>query len=582
MKRSLQIKAALIVVLAIWAGINLWPTLQLSRMSAAKEKALASTPEGLTKLDKLHSHAIKRGLDLQGGMYLVLDVDQSSVEKGTSEDAIKRTLEILRNRIDQFGVSEPDVRREGTSRIIVQLPGLQDAERAKRLIGKTARLEFRMVREGADVTSLLARLDRVLAASGTLPDSVEAAVDQESELSASDSTAADSTSTQTAQAAASDSSQGDLLSDLGGKEESSTGEVGDWEKQHPLTALMGPFLKNRGALPVSEANKPRVEALLKTPAAQRVMPRDVEWLWGSEQLTGNDGRPAYLLYLVDKKIELTGGEVRNAGVTPDPDRPPLLMVNLGFSRRGGIKFANVTGANVGRKLGIVLDDVVISAPNIRQRIPNGSAVISGGFESDTEARDLALMLRAGALPADVSIAEERTVGPSLGRDSIKQGVNAAILGFIVVVIFIILYYRLAGVLATFGLFVTLLLLMGLLAQLHLTLTLPGIAGIILTVGMAVDANVLIFERIREELRVGKTVRASIDAGYANATRTIVDANITTFIAAVVLYYFGTGPIKGFAVTLSIGILTSMFSALIFTRTVYDFWLQGRTPRKLSI
>ena len=580
MKRSLQIKAALIVVLAIWAMINLWPTLTLSRMSAAKEKSLASTPEGVAKLDKLHAHAIKRGLDLQGGMYLVLDVDQSSIEKGTSEDAIKRTLEILRNRIDQFGVSEPDVRREGTSRIIVQLPGLQDAERAKRLIGRTARLEFRMVREGADVTSLLARLDHVLAGSETEVDSTLAAQKKaETETIAPDST----TVKQNAQTASADSSQGDLLTDLGGEDQGAADTtVNDWEKQHPLTALMGPFLKNRGGLPVSDSNKPRVDALLQTAAAQRVMPRDVEFLWGSEKLTGNDGRPAFLLYLVDKKIELTGGEVRSAGVSPDPDRPPLLMVNLGFSRRGGIKFANVTGANVGRKLGIVLDDVVISAPNIRSRIPNGAAVISGGFETDAEARDLALMLRAGALPADVKIAEERTVGPSLGRDSIKQGVNAAVLGFIVVVVFIIIYYRAAGVLATFGLFVTLLLLMGLLAQLHLTLTLPGIAGIILTVGMAVDANVLIFERIREEMRVGKSVRASIDAGYANATRTIVDANITTFIAAVVLYYFGTGPIKGFAVTLSIGILTSMFSALIFTRTVYDFWLQGRTPRKLSI
>jgi protein-export membrane protein SecD len=578
MKRSLQIKAALIVVLAIWAAINLWPTLQLSRMSAETEESLAATPNGVAKLDKLHAHAIKRGLDLQGGMYLVLDVDQSTVEKGTSEDAIKRTLEILRNRIDQFGVSEPDVRREGTSRIIVQLPGLQDAERAKRLIGRTARLEFRMVREGADVTSLLARLDRVLAGSETDADSTSAA----QENGGTQTITPDSTASKAnGQVANADSSQGDLLTDLGGEVQTEN-SVDDWENQHPLTSLMGPFLKNRGGLPVTEPNKDRVDALLHTPAAQRMMPRDAEFLWGSEKLTGNDGRPAYLLYLVDKKIELTGGEVRNAGVSPDPDRPPLLMVNLGFSRRGGIKFANVTGANVGRKLGIVLDDVVISAPNIRSRIPNGSAVISGGFNTDAEARDLALMLRAGALPADVSIAEERTVGPSLGRDSIKQGVNAAVLGFIVVVIFIIIYYRVAGVLATFGLFVTLLLLMGLLAQLHLTLTLPGIAGIILTVGMAVDANVLIFERIREELRVGKSVRASIDAGYANATRTIVDANITTFIAAVVLYYFGTGPIKGFAVTLSIGILTSMFSALIFTRTVYDFWLQGRTPRKLSI
>ncbi len=575
MKRSLQIKAALVVVLTIWALISLWPTIRLSRMSPQEQAEMASTPEGMSKLDRLHAKAIKRGLDLQGGMYLVLDIDTKSVEEGTSEDAVKRTLEILRNRIDQFGVSEPDVRQEGTSRIIVQLPGLQDAERAKRLIGRTARLEFRMVREGAEVTSLVARLDKALAGKKVAQEALKE-LDEEQEPA--DSTApADST----VSPAEADSSQGGLLSDLGG-EESPNDEYGDWATQHPLSSLMGPFLKNRGAFPVSEENRPAVDKLLASPEAQRIIPRDVEFLWGSEKLTGDNGRPAELLYLVDKRIELTGGEIRNAGVSPDPDRPPLLMVNLGLSRRGGIKFANVTGANVGRKLAIVLDGVVISAPNIKTRIPNGQAVISGGFATDTEARDLALMLRAGALPVDVRIAEERTVGPSLGQDSIRRGVNAALIGGILVVLFIIVYYRIAGVVAAAGLFITLLLLMGILAQLHLTLTLPGIAGIILTVGMAVDANVLIFERVREELRAGKSVRAAIDAGYANATRTIVDANITTFIAAVVLYYFGTGPIKGFAVTLSIGILTSMFSALVFSRTVYDFWLVGRNPRRLSI
>jgi len=533
MKRSLQIKAALVVVLSIWALVSLWPTIRLSRMSPQKYTEMSATPEGVAKLDHLHARAIKRGLDLQGGMYLVLDIDTKSVEQGTSEDAVKRTLEILRNRIDQFGVSEPDVRQEGNSRIIVQLPGLQDAERAKRLIGRTARMEFRMVREGAEVTSLIARLDKALTGKAVAEEALKAD-DEELEDAATDSTAGQSS--QTAQAET-DSSQGDLLSDLGGETTEESAEPQDWMSEHPLSALMGPFLKNRGAFPVSDGNRPGVDKLLHSSEAQRLIPRDVEFLWGSEKLTGNDGSPASLLYLVDKKIELTGGEIRNAGVSPDPDRPPLLMVNLGLSKRGGLKFANVTGANVGRKLGIVLDGVVISAPNIRTRIPNGQAVISGGFAADTEARDLALMLRAGALPVDVHIAEERTVGPSLGKDSIHRGVNAALIGGLIVVLFIIVYYRAAGVVAAVGLFLTLLLLMGVLAQLHLTLALPG---------------------------------------------TIIDANITTFIAAVVLYYFGTGPIRGFAVTLSIGILTSMFSALIFSHTVYDFWLVGRNPRKLSI
>jgi preprotein translocase subunit SecD len=242
----------------------------------------------------------------------------------------------------------------------------------------------------------------------------------------------------------------------------------------------------------------------------------------------------------------------------------------------------VTAANVGRKLAIVLDEKVQSAPVIQGPIRGGRASISGGFATDNEAKDLALVLRAGALPVDVRIEEERTVGPSLGADSIRQGVRSVLIGGVLVIIFMVIYYRVAGILATLGLTLTLMFLMGILARLGLTLTLPGIAGIILTVGMAVDANVLIFERIREELRSGKSVRAAIDAGYAQATRAIVDANITTFIAALVLYYFGTGPIKGFAVTLALGILTSMFAALVFTRSIYQLWLQGRAPRSLSI
>jgi protein-export membrane protein SecD len=579
MKRSLQIKTGLVILLAVWALFSLWPTFQVSRLSAEEEAQLSSTPEGLARLDHLHSRAIKQGLDLQGGMYLVLEVDQSTVEDGTSEDAIERTLEILRNRIDQFGVSEPDVRREGNSRIIVQLPGLQDAERAKRLIGRTARMEFRMVREGDEVSSLVARLDRVLAGFNT-DEELEAVEDEAEDIVEGEDTAT-APDLEDEMAGADSLERGDLLSDLGGDLPPDS-EVDDWAAEHPLSSLMGPYVEVYGGMPVSDKNRARVDQLLARPEAQRLMPRDVEFMWGAEPFTGQDGSSAHILFLIDKQVELTGGELQNAVPTPDQDRPGLLQVSFSLSRKGGLKFSNLTGANVGRKLAIVLDGVCISAPEIRSRIPSGNGVISGGFTTPEEARDLALMLRAGALPADVKIEEERTVGPSLGQDSIDRGINAALIGGALVVVFMLVYYRAAGVLATGGLILTLLLLMGILAQLHLTLTLPGIAGIILTVGMAVDANVLIFERIREELRAGKTVRASIDSGYAAATRTIVDANITTFIAAVVLYYFGTGPIRGFAVTLSIGILTSMFSALVFTRTAYELWLQGRSPRSLSI
>ncbi len=545
MNRSVQIKLAIIVVAVLWSVYSLWPTIRLAQGTDGLDAA---------QIESLQSRAIKRGLDLEGGMYLVLEVDKTQVEGDTLDDAVNRTIEVLRNRVDEFGVSEPVIQKEGGARIVVQLPGLQDVERAKRLIGSTARLDFRLVRNDNSVRNLIGRIDKVLAGE-----------------SVGDSTSADRAAEDAAAEVAADSTADDLFASAEEVDETPT-----------LSGLIGPLWDDFGGFPVVVANVDKVTAILQREQVQRVMPRDAEFLWGVEDLNLQGGAKAKVLYLVEKAVSLAGEEISRAVVTPDPDRPPGLMVSLTLTRRGGLRFANVTGENVGRKLAIVLDGKVRSAPNINSRIPGGRASISGGFANDQEARDLAVMLRAGAWPADVRIAEERTVGPSLGAESIRQGVRSVVLGGALVVLFIIIYYRAAGVLATAGLVMTLLTLMAILAQLHLTLTLPGLAGIILTVGMAVDANVLIFERIREEMRRGKTPRAAIDVGYGQATRAIVDANITTFIAAVILFYFGTGPIKGFAVTLSVGILTSMFSALVFTRTVYDLWLGGRQPKSLSI
>ena len=278
---------------------------------------------------------------------------------------------------------------------------------------------------------------------------------------------------------------------------------------------------------------------------------------------------------------LTGDQLTNAISAANQDRPGFWQVNFTLNNRGGRTFAKVTGENVGRFLAISLDGRISSAPVIQGKIPSGSGSISGNF-TNNEASDLALLLRAGALPTDVFIAEERTVGPSLGSDSIRMGVNAAMYGSILVVIFILLYYRMSGLVTVLALVSNIIILMAVLAQFDLVLTLPGIAGIILTVGMAVDANVLINERIREELRKDKTIRASVQAGYANATRTIVDANVTTLIAGGILLWFGTGPIKGFAVTLSIGILTSMFTALVMTRVVMEFLTRKQGKQKMSI
>jgi protein-export membrane protein SecD len=540
MNRSVQIKLAVIVVAVLWSVYSLWPTIRLAQGTDGLDEA---------QIESLESRAIKRGLDLEGGMYLVLEVDKTQVEGDTLEDAVNRTIEVLRNRVDEFGVSEPVIQKEGGARIVVQLPGLQDIERAKRLIGSTARLDFRLVRSDNSVRNAVQRVDQALAGE-----------------SAADSSATDAS---------------DALSDSVASDDIFAAAA-DAPATRGLSGLIGPFWEQVGGYPVSLANEQRVTDLLADPMVQRVMPRDAEFLWGVENLTLQGGAQAKVLYLVENEVSLAGEEISKAVVTPDQDRPPLLQVSLTLTRRGGLRFANVTGENVDRKLAIVLDGKVRSAPNITSRIAGGRASISGGFSNDQEARDLAVMLRAGALPADVTIAEERTVGPSLGAESIRQGVRSVVIGGALVILFILIYYRAAGALATAGLILTLTTLMAILAQLHLTLTLPGLAGIILTVGMAVDANVLIFERIREELRRGKSPRAAIDVGYGQATRAIVDANITTFIAAVILFYFGTGPIKGFAVTLSVGILTSMFSALVFTRTIYDLWLGGRQPKSLSI
>lgn len=543
MNRTLQIKLGIIALAVLWAMWTLWPTIKLAQGTEGMDAE---------QVEKLQGKSIRRGLDLAGGMYLILEVDQKQLAESdmdiSQSEAIDRVITVMRNRIDEFGVSEPDIRKEGSSRVVVQLPGLQDPERAKALIGRTARLTFRMVREGQDVGAAVQRVDRVVSSlmAGEAPP---------------DSLGTDSLAVR-------DASSAELPSGL--------------NPTAPFSSLLGPYMDGYGGIPVSLRQRPKVEKILALREVQRVLPRDAEFLWGTEEYRGSDGSQANLLFLVENTVSVSGNEISRASVAPDPDNPPQLMVSLEMTRRGGLRFANVTGANVGRKLGIVLDGKVHSAPNIRQKISGGRATISGGFQRDAEARDLALMLRAGALPADVKIEEERTVGPSLGADSIREGLNSVMVGGLAVILFMLVYYRAAGALATSGLLLTLILLMAILAQFGLVLTLPGIAGVILTVGMAVDANVLIFERIREELRGGKTVRAAIDAGYGQATRAIVDANITTFIAAVVLFYFGTGPIKGFAVTLAVGIATSMFSALVFTRSIYEAWLGKRQPQGLSI
>ncbi len=567
MNKSLRIKITIVFVIILGSLYFLYPTFKLWTMPAEERELLAiEDPE---KLDELHKKAIKLGLDLSGGMHLVLEVDDSQLEDDQKRDVVIRALEVIRNRVDQFGVSEPSIQREGTKRIIVQLPGLQDAERAKRLIGQTAMLEWRLIRQEQEYIGVLEELDKVVryemgdslveVGAETSPDSARTSEDMP-DFAAFDTTfAADSLA-----------SPFDRMPEI---------PLQTVDKTKPFTSLIASLY--HGGLLVLEDNIPKINRLLATPKVMAALPEDSEFMWYDEWQLFRDGDRGKLLFLIAKDIFVSGANLDNATHEPDPTAPNRRRVAFTFNRRGARELARFTGENVGRLTAIILDGKIRSYPVIRSKIPDGRGVIEGTF-TDEEARDLSIVLRAGALPAPMFTREERTVGPSLGADSIRMGIRAALLGIAIVVLFMLIYYRLSGAIAIIALMHSLLILFGLLAYLGAALTLPGIAGIILTIGMAIDANVLIFERIREELAKAKTIRSAIDAGYDRAFTTILDANLTTLITAVVLWQFGTGPVKGFATTLSIGIVASMFSALVFSRMIFELWTRSGRVKKLSI
>jgi preprotein translocase subunit SecD len=337
---------------------------------------------------------------------------------------------------------------------------------------------------------------------------------------------------------------------------------------------------------VLASNRSKVNRYIYSHDVQKALPKDVQFVWSNDVEQSTAGQESYwILYLVKREPEQTGATLADArstiGSGYEPDQAGKPIVEMKLTRPGARTFARVTGANVGKRLAIVLDDKVHSAPQIRGKIPGGSAVITG-MKDMNEASDLAIVLRAGALPAPVNIAEEKTIGPSLGRDSVEAGRLCLIVSFFAVILFMIWYYRASGMIADLAMIFNLFLLMAALALFQFTLTMPGIAGIILTIGMAVDANVLIFERIREELRLGKTVRAAINTGFDRALLTIIDSNTTTAIAGVVLLIYGTGAIKGFALTLTIGIMINIFTAVFLTRLIYDMVTYKRQPKTLSV
>lgn len=502
---------------------------------------------------------LKLGLDLQGGMHLVLEVDTEGLDSETADNAIKSAKHIITNRIDQFGVAEPTIQKIGNKRILVQLPGLRDAGRAKDLIGKTALLEFQLVAKTEDIRNTVEAIDEYLESNYdkyAYLKTIEVEQSTAVEEALFEREGADSLADSTA-AALEDTSHDNLFSNL--------------------IAIYGQRLI------VRPENIDLFRKVINLPEIKEVMPEGVVILLGKVDKDNIQGaRPVYFLY---DTVELTGTHLKNADVRIGQGMDPKIAnkpyVSLQFDNEGARIFANVTGSHINEQLAIVLDDIVHSAPVINDKIRDGNAMITGIGEMN-EAKDLAIVLTAGNLPAPVNIVEERTIGPTLGSDSIKAGFKAALIGLVLVMIFMIIYYKLSGMIANIALFANILIILAVLTMLNASLTMPGIAGIILIIGMAVDANVLIFERIREELRAGKTVRTAIDNGYKRAVITIADANITTLITAIVLYQFGTGPIRGFAVTLSIGILASMFTAIVVTRAIFDGVVTRKPRKKLSI
>ncbi len=555
-------KLVIIFAAVVFCGWALFPSIRYYSMDGEARARLTSEER-----DKYLDSALKLGLDLQGGVHLVMEVDDTKLDDNAKKDVMDRAIRIYRNRIDQFGVAEPVIQKQGDRRIIVELPGLSDVDRAHRILGQTAQLEFRLVREQDEVSRTLTALDRNLRGvrvTGTVVDTTG--------IGSAPPTKPAST-TPAGEGADVDS----LLPTIPGTAE--TVPLPEASEDRPFTSLLLTYFD--GGVVVDQRRKESVDLLLETEQAQRAIPGNSVFLWGHEPRPVQGGSNGFMLYLVEKNATLDGSTLTDATTSPDPDNPTELNVNFRLNRQGAIIFARFTGENIGRRIAIVLDEKVRSAPVVQGKIPGGDGRITG-MGTDEEAADLAIVLRAGALPAPVSIVEERTVGPSLGRDSIESGKKAALAGFALVLVFMIVYYKLSGLLACGAMILAMLLILAVMATLRATLTMPGIAGLILTIGMAVDANVLILERIREELRRAKTVRASIDAGYDKAFSTIMDANVTTLITAFVLWQFGTGPIKGFATTLTVGIIASMFTALVVTRVVYDLITSRRHIERLSV
>jgi len=642
MSKNLTPRYIIIGIILAWALVTLWPSVKYQQLSSEDIEDMRESGT----LETLENKIIKQGLDLKGGIYIVLEVDLPTLvttlainkdakfertvndvrnilaenpqrkfftvftekisENGLrlpryydvdygakaedilnsireqADDAINRVLEILQNRVDQFGVSEPTIQKQGNRRIIVELAGIQDSERARALLQSTAQLEFFLVKSPEVTNDILSQIDKVVKGDEEL-EALAAAVGGEQ------------AQTEDGELAVSND-QTISISELFGEDglSSEDADSGDTAvvvdqnifQERPFSSMLRALGNN---IAVPEKNLYAIKKIINKPEVQDKLDLgNGRFLFApeAESFTTNTGldEPLVYMYYLEHDADLTGGVIEEANATIGGQGVSAVgqpIVLLDMNSEGARTWSRITGANIGRRIAIVLDKKVHMAPSIRTKISDGGTMIEG-FANMDEAKDIAIVLRAGALPAPVKIIEERIVGPSLGADSVKAGTYSVLLGLALILVFLLVYYKLSGIIADFALIWNILLVLAVLASLGATLTLPGIAALILTVGMSVDANVIIFERIREELRKGKTPRTAIDSGYARALTTIIDANVTTLVAALVLYQFGTGPIKGFATVLFWGIMISMFTAIFVTRTIFNSFTERRGLNKLSI
>lgn len=553
----------LVVLLSAWSII---PSIQVhSKSGEAKKDYVKHNP-------KVASKAMNFGLDLAGGTSITLEIDTTGIKKEDIKDIQSQSLEIVRNRVDQFGLSEPLISPSGDARIIVELAGVDDST-AKSLVGSTAKLEFKILAEQDKFNQTLTAIETYLQRRG-IP---------EADSAASSPALTDSASV----AGTSDSLSEDDDLFLGNKKKEKTKEVASVDSSTvgtPATSLQALYVSFGNGGFIAQENVDAVKGILEDRNVQSRIPHDVVFAWGSgfETPKGSSVK-CKRLYLLKRRAEMGGTEIKDAQPhrVSDGVSAGEVAVSLTFGGIGPKKFAAVTAANIGKQMAIVLDNQVISAPVIRDRIPNGEAQITG-LDDMAEANRLAVVLRSGALKAPMNIVESRTIGATLGEDNIRSGFGSALLGILITILFMAAYYRFGGLVASVGLVCNALITAAVLSAFHATLTLPGIAGMVLTVGMSIDANVIVFERVREELRAGNKARAAISKGYSRAFSAIFDSNLTTFLTALILYKVGSGSVRGFGLTLMVGIAASMFTALTVTHAIFDFKLAKQDSNKISI